>query len=131
MVMDFQSCLIRPPQKIHQSRTFFANPHDLMKKNVCKNVSVSVERRFPPTAILSTDFQLSCQQSAPLINRREQVIHSCCILPIIRVNSVYTAAQQQRNSYSTNILLVLLFIPGPSRSGGERGRAPGSRPFGL
>lgn len=76
--MDCQSCPIRLPQKKPSITHIFCQPSWLNEKNVSKKVSVSVERRFPPTTILLTDFQQSCQQFAPLINRREQVIHSCC-----------------------------------------------------
>lgn len=152
MVMDFQSCPLQLPQKSHQSHTFFANPHDLMKKNACKNVSVSVERRFPPTTILLSDFQQSCQQSAPSSNWHKQVVHSYCMFsPKITItqmifilkNSFYILSNihtcwiefilllSDRDFHSSNSILVFLFFPGTSRSGGERRRAPSSRTFGL
>lgn len=74
MVMDFQSCPIRLPQKKQSITHILCQPSWLNEKNVCKSVSVSVERRFPPTTILLTELSTV----APLINWREQVIHSCC-----------------------------------------------------
>lgn len=53
------------------------------------------------------------------------------IIHIGRIHIHHTAAQQWRYYHSTNTLLVFLFIPGTSRSGGERRRAPCSRAFSL
>lgn len=88
-----------------------------MKKTVCKNVSVSGERRFPPTTMLLSNFQKGFPQSASMI-----CFWFYCILSIMHTGWIQfiLLSSKERFSFRYHSLgLAFLFQVRPGLEGKE------------